>query len=274
MREKGVFLKLLLITVIFSLSCNNEDAVFSDCGGVVSIQYEVESTSYAATLDKGQEANLKPIERAYCLFRTDRAKVDVCYSKDGTYTMTIENIPSKGTSKYPDGTIGIDQNVTYSKAVVENGEVKIYDASGGLLISEKDVDNVVADNQKLVENIKNFSPFQSGELDKLVHVLKAQGYEAQESEDNKYVSWKQKNLVTGGYSINVIDKKTGFLAGIQEYDSQGAKTAKMMIGVEQKGKSIDLKRYLLMEFFTSPISNVKMTRVYQSVYENFKLSMR
>ena len=273
MRKNTFFKSLIIGANLLLFSCNgSDDAAFTNCGGDISIQYEMESTNSAICLSKSDTKNLTPIENVYATPRIDRVKIDVCYSKNGTYTMTIENIKPKGTAQFPQGTIGANPNPTFSKAVISDGVIKIYDENGELSSSEKD-DDVISENKKLVEIMLAYKPLDKSELDKLVPVLKANGYEAQESKDQKYISWKQPNP-NGGYTISVIDRATSFLVGLQEYDAKNTKIAQTMINVENNDGKINLKGYLLAEDFVTPFSKTRMKRMYQSSFENFSLSRK
>ena len=273
MRKNTFFKSLIIGANLLLFSCKgSDDAAFTNCGGDISIQYEMESINSAICVSKSDAKNLTPIENVYAMPRTDRVKIDVCYSKDGTYTMTIENIKPKGTAQYPEGTIGTTPNPTYSRAVISDGEVKIYDESGQLSSSEKDDENI-SENKRLVEIMLNYKPLDKSELDKLVPVMKANGYEAQESSDGKYIWWKQP-APNGGYTVSVIDRATSFLVGLQQYDAKNTKIAQTMINVENNDGKINLKGYLLAEDFVTPFSKTRMKRMYQSTFQNFSLSRK
>ena len=107
-------------------------------------------------------------------------------------------------------------------------------------------------------------------MEKLVPVLTANGLVAQESSDKKYISWKQPNP-NGGFSINVIDKSTAFLAGIEEYDAKNVKVAQTIIRAEIKDSKINLKGFLQTEDFVTPFSKTPMKRLYHTVFENFSM---
>ena len=274
MRKNTFFKSLIIGANLLLFSCNgSDDSAFTNCGGDISIQYEVESTSSAVCLSKSDASKLTPIENVYAMPRVNRSKVEVCYSKDGTYTMTIENVKPKSNTPYPEGTLGVRTNPTFSKAVISDGEVKIYDERGQLTSSEKD-DAIIDENRKLVEQILKYKPLGKSELDKLVPVLKANGYEAKESKDQKYISWKQPNVNKDGYTICVIDRATSFLAGIEEYDAKNNKVAQTIISSENNDGKINLKGYLLAENFVTPSSKTRMKRIYQSTFENFSLSTK
>ncbi len=261
-----IYLAVLMLT-LFS-SCGNDEVGFNQCSGDVAIQYEVESTSFATPSNQSDVGKLTPYDHIYALPRTERAKVEVCYSKDGTYFMHIQNMQPK-QNNYANNVIGTDLKANYSRAEIKNGEVRIYGEDGTLENSIEDND-FIDENKKLVENILNTSSIDKNLLDKLAPTLKAAGHEVFESKDNKYVSWKVKDS-NGDFSLIVFDKEKMMLSGIQQYDVTNKLKEQTIINAERSDDKIIVKGFSSIEYTTSPFSKIPMKRIYNSKYENFTL---
>ncbi len=271
--KKILFINVITILLLFLWSCGSDNATLDNRNGDVSLSYEVESSNYTTPINKNEENQRLPVEVAASFPRIDRAKVSVCYQKKGTYSMTIENIASKGNAKYPVNGVGSIEPFQYSKIVFEDNNIKVYATDGSLLSSAEDTDNLVEDNKKLVESILTYKPMEEGEIDKLIPALKLNGLDARESNDKKFISWQQAEN-NGGSKIYVINKETGFLAGWQEYNAQKVKTEQTMINVQREGEKITVKNFTSIEDFISPLSKIKMRRIFQSSYANFNLNVR
>jgi len=241
----------------------------SNC--VLSMNFEIETTTTAHVVNPTDEERLAPIDRIMALPHRERYAVEVCYKSDNRKEFSMTVLTPENPITYPNNVADGYIKPDYHRLTVADGMSKYYDQNNNLIRSspyESDV-NVV---KQIVDMVANKKSLTAAEFTQGLNIMRDSGM---------IVQYHQNNLASirldnpdGSYCIQVLDKTTQAAIGNFYYDNTGKLQSRSMLNIEGTAEQPIVKHAYFESRYTSVEGEIPMWVQQYSKFDHFSLNLQ
>jgi hypothetical protein len=247
----------------------SSQAFQSDC--VISMSFEMETTTSARVATIADEQDLSAIDRIMALPHRERFAVQACYKANNEKEFTITVLTPENPIVYADHAADGYIKPDYHTLKVVNGMASYYDQSNNL-IKTAPMEEDAAAIQHILQMVSNRKPLSTEEFTQGLNIMRDSGMLVQHH-DNNLASIRLNNP-DGSHCVQVLDKVRQVSVGNFYYDSSGALQSRSMLNFDGTAQQPVLKQAFTEARYTSLEKNIPMWIQKYSSFDNFSISFQ
>jgi hypothetical protein len=222
---------------------------------VVSLSFEMETTTTARPVNKTDQQNLAPIDNIMALPHRERYAIEACYRSENERHFTMTLLTPTNPINYPANTADGYIKPDYKRMEVSAGVARYYDHSNNL-IRTGNLDGNAAAVQKILEQVANKKVLTTAEFTQGLNIMRDSGMLVQHHENN--LASIRLNNPDGSHCIQVLDKERQVAVGNFYYDGSGVLQSRSMLNFEGTAQQPILKNVFTEARYTSLENNIPM----------------
>jgi hypothetical protein len=266
-----------LATLYVWAGCNKDSTsqqdknLYSQLNCVVSISFEMETTTSARVVNASDLQELSQIDRIMALPHRERFAVQACYKADNDKQFTMTVLSPENPIVYPNNAADGYIKPDYHKLEVINGVARYYDQSNNIIRTASHEGDVVA-VQKILQMVASRKPLTTTEFTQGINMMRDSGMLVQHHENN-LVSIRLNNP-DGSHCVQVIDKVRQTAVGNFYYESNGEMQSRSMLNFDGTAQQPVLKHAFTESKYLSMEKNIPMWIQQYSSFDNFTITFQ